>query len=664
MRHLRIATALIALALLDRPAATAQDRSDLANLPFEELVHMKVDTVVGASKYTQLVTDAPASVTVVTAEEIQRRQYRSISDLLRTIRGFYVTNDRNYEYVGTRGFIRPGDYNSRILVLVDGHRLNDSIYGSALIGQEFPLDLEFVERVEVIRGPGSALYGSSAMFGVINVITKRAPQAPGGAVSALGGDQRTMGMAGSYGHLSDGGTSWLAGFSAYRSAGVRDLYFPELADSTASAGHAYSGDRTRRINGLVNITRGGFTVQSIYGLREKLVPTGSFDAIFDDPRSRTLDGQAFVDLSYNRSWSKGGEIAARVFADHYGFDGYTPYPSEPASVINHDLARADWWGTELRASRRWLEQHRVTAGFELRDNYRQLMQNFDVAPYTGYLNDARDSDVWSLYVEDEWRLGRAVTIEAGVRSDSTTGMRAQVNPRGALILKPAANSTFKLLHGRAFRAPTVYELYWRQADVSKPNPDLRSERMASTELAFEQYVGSIWRVSANAFHYRLHDLVNQTLDPADDLLVYQNLDAARATGIEVEVDAKWSSGVRARASQTLQRSRDPIAGTRLSNSPVSLFQASLAAPVFRTGALASMDLQTLSSRRTLRDTLAPAYTVANVTLSAPSIRRVNVSVSVWNLLGRSFADPGAEEHRQTLIPQDGRTVRVKARVNF
>ena len=93
--------------------------------------------------------------------------------MLNSVRGLYVPNDRNYQYLGIRGFQRPNDYNTRVLVLIDGHRMNDNIYDLGGVGREAMVDVDLIERVEVIRGPSSSIYGSSAFFGVINVITKR-----------------------------------------------------------------------------------------------------------------------------------------------------------------------------------------------------------------------------------------------------------------------------------------------------------------------------------------------------------------------------------------------------------------------------------------------------------------------------------------------------------
>src|SRR5512142_86333 len=146
--------------------------ADLKQLSLEELMNIEVQTIYSASKYEQKVTEAPSSVSIVTSSDIKKYGYRTLADILRSVRGFYVTNDRNYSYVGVRGFGRPGDYNSRILLLIDGHRTNDNIYDQAFVGTEAIIDIDLIDRVEIVRGPGSSLYGSNASFEVVNVITK------------------------------------------------------------------------------------------------------------------------------------------------------------------------------------------------------------------------------------------------------------------------------------------------------------------------------------------------------------------------------------------------------------------------------------------------------------------------------------------------------------
>ena len=148
MRNALAALALVVLcgspALGQTATGTPDTPPDLSKLSLEQLVDLKIDSVYGASAYLQKVTEAPSSVTIVTAQQIRRYGFRTLADVLRSVRGFYVTYDRNYSYVGVRGFSRPGDYNARVLLLIDGHRLNDNVFGSALIGSEFPLDIALI----------------------------------------------------------------------------------------------------------------------------------------------------------------------------------------------------------------------------------------------------------------------------------------------------------------------------------------------------------------------------------------------------------------------------------------------------------------------------------------------------------------------------------------
>src|SRR4029079_6221838 len=117
------------------------------------------------------------------AEEIARYGYRTLAEILRGVRGMYVSDDRNFSLLGMRGFSKPGDYNSRILLLVNGHRVNDNVFGQAEIGAEFGIDPAMFEGVEIIRGPASSIYGDSAFFGVVNVITRSGGSLGGASIT-------------------------------------------------------------------------------------------------------------------------------------------------------------------------------------------------------------------------------------------------------------------------------------------------------------------------------------------------------------------------------------------------------------------------------------------------------------------------------------------------
>ncbi|HSH38199.1 MAG TPA: TonB-dependent receptor plug domain-containing protein, partial [Chthoniobacterales bacterium] len=192
------------------------------------IMQIKIPTVYGASKHEQKITEAPSAVSVVPREEIQAYGHRTLADILRNVRDFYVTYDRNYAYVGVRGFNRPGDFGGRILLLVDGHRVNDPVYNAVAAVSDFPVDVDMIERVEVIRGPGSSLYGNNAFFAVINVVTRKAQDVDGLEASGEVGSHESYKGRLSFGHTFKSGLSMLLTGTLFESDGNERLYFKEF----------------------------------------------------------------------------------------------------------------------------------------------------------------------------------------------------------------------------------------------------------------------------------------------------------------------------------------------------------------------------------------------------------------------------------------------------
>ena len=270
---------LLCLALGFTPnASTAaeKEKADLSNLSLEQLMEIRVDTVFGASKFLQKVTEAPASITIVTAEDIRSYGYRTLAEILQSVRGFYVSYDRNYSYLGVRGLGRPGDYNTRILLLIDGHRINENIYNMAPIGTEFPLDVDLIERVEIIRGPSSSIYGANAFFGVVNVITRTGKDLKGLEVSGEAGSLNSYDGRLTYGNRSGRNVDFLISGSFYESEGQRRLYVKEFDNPSTNNGIAENADRDRFQHFFGSATFSDFTVQGLLASRKKLIPTRCF----------------------------------------------------------------------------------------------------------------------------------------------------------------------------------------------------------------------------------------------------------------------------------------------------------------------------------------------------------------------------------------------------
>jgi outer membrane receptor for ferrienterochelin and colicins len=642
--------------------------SDLSKLSLEQLVDLSIDSVYAASAYAQKITEAPSSVTIVTEEEIDRFGYRTLADILRGVRGFYVTNDRNYSYLGVRGFSRPGDYNARVLLLIDGHRMNDNIFGSALIGTEFPLDVDLIERVEIVRGPSSSLYGTSAFFAVINVITKSGLGVKGLDASGTIGTLDTQRGRIGYGKSFRNGAQVLASGSVYTSRGQQELYYQEFDQPETNFGIADGVDGDDSVHFLGKVAVGHFTFRALHGSREKIVPTASFGTLFNDPRSGTIETQQFLDAHYENSFHH-WHTDARLYYDRYAYDGTyvfgEPQDTFAARVVNKDFARGNQWGAEVKLRRRAGTRHTVALGSEYRDNVRQDQYNYDEAPYFQYLDDRRSSKNWALFVQDEVKLHERVLVNLGVRHDHYETFGGTTNPRAAFIYTPAGGTTLKLLYGEAFRAPNAYELFWSQTDIAKANAALRPETNRTSELVLEQALGSSASVGATAFYYKVRDLITQQTDPDDGLLVYNNVDRIEAHGVELDAEGRLPYGVRSRASYTFQSSRNEQTSQVLTNSPAHVAQLRILAPLGWQGVFAGFESRYLSERRTLEGNWVRPQFVSNLTFySRHQKTGLELSASLFNLFDNRYSDPASEEHRQDSIVQNGRTFRITVAYRF
>ena len=628
-------------------------------------MNLKVDTVFGASKFQQKVTEAPSSVTIITADEIQKYGYRTLSDVLQSVPGFYVTSDRNYSYIGVDGISRPTDYNTHLLILIDGHRVNDNFFNVAYVASEAILDLDLIQRAEIIRGPGSSLYGANAFLGVINIITKQGRDLKGAEVSADAGSLQTYRGRTTYGQQYANGSELLLSESFYDSKGNHQLFFPEFNSASTNNGIAQDADGDQFHSTFLSATYRDFSLRAGYVSREKHVPTGSFGTVFDDPRTETTDARAYADLNYHHAIGDAWEVNARGFYDWYKYDGVFIYDYSgtgvPPFTVNHDFARGDWWGFDISASRRVAERHHVTLGTEETFNAKQVQGNYDQTPYVLYLSSHHSSTQASVYLQDEFAIRKNLLLTAGMRYDQYSTFGGTLNPRLGLILSPQENTDIKFLYGQAFRAPDDFELHYSAPLLSfEPSPNLRPETIKTTEVVFERYFWQRASLSASGFYNQIDHLISQATDPTNGFLHFVNLDGVRGKGLEFQFSAKRPSGWEGRLSYTLQESHNPLDGKPLSDSPRHLAKVNLIAPLLPRKLFASFEGQGISRRLTVVDSKVGGSFVANVTLySKDLLGKLRVSASLYNLFNKHYADPVGQEIQAGSVVQDGRTFRVK-----
>jgi iron complex outermembrane receptor protein len=641
----------------------------LANLSLEELSTIQVATVYGASKHEQKVTEAPSAVSIVTADDVKKFGYRTLADILRGVRGFYVTYDRTYTYIGVRGVNRPGDYGGRVLITVNGHRVNEPIYDQAFNGTEFPLDVDLIERVEVIRGPGSSLYGNNAFFAVVNVITRPGRDLKGAETSAAYGSFDTFSGRLTYGNQFTNGVELMLSGTWLQSEGHDRLYYPEFQDVNGGQAEHLDSDRAPSLWAAMSYK--SLSLEAGYVDRRKEIPNAPYGMLFNESPAWQEDKRGFAGLRFDQEFEGGWRLLARCYYDYYRSTLLGPYdgeeldlPGEP--VWNKDLGLADWLNAEVQLSKTIREKHLLTLGGDYRHDLNVRQKSFYVSSRLVVAEGGSRNDNFGIYLQDEFSIRTNLILNAGVRYDHFQSFGDTVNPRGALIYSPFEKTTLKGIYGQAFRAPNAYE-----RDYTFPgylaNPNLDPETIRSFELVWEQRIGSRLQLTSGLFYNQMHDLITQVFDEDLDAYIFENTDTVEARGGEIELAGQWQSGLRGSVSYTFVDTREESGDSGWStslNSPKHLAKLGLTAPVWRDKMFASLETQAMSGRKATTGSVR-GQVVVNLTLFAREIvRGLEASVSVYNLLDERYSDPVTPDFAQASIRQDGRTFRAKLTYRF
>ncbi len=257
-------------------------------------------------------------------------------------------------------------------------------------------------------------------------------------------------------------------------------------------------------------------------------------------------------------------------------------------------------------------------------------------------------------------------MNAGLRYDYYDTFGGTLNPRIGLIYTPWQTTTFKLLYGQAFRAPSDYELYYGSAAFGQsPNPGLAPEKIRTYEAIYEQYLPAHLRFSVSGYYYRIDDLIAQTTQAGTGLLIFENIDHVHTKGVELELEGKYPGGTLVRASYAFQRAEDATTGVPLPNSPRHLAKLNLIVPLRGDKVSLGQELQYTSSMKDLDNSESAAFLVGNATLSLHElVPHLEVAGSMYNMFNKNYSYPASIGLDQERVPQDGRTWRLKLTYKF
>jgi outer membrane receptor for ferrienterochelin and colicins len=618
--------------------------------------------VTAASKQLLSVDQAPASTTVVTREEIQTFGYQTLPEALRAVRGLFFTDDRIYTYIGVRGFAPQGDLNTRILLLWDGHPMNDVWAGQGFSARDFDVDLNEVDRIEVVRGPASLLFGTGAFFGVINVVPRA--RVENGHVQGVVGAGAAGGVkARVTGSLGTDAASAIVSAAGFTSTGA------ELTDLGA-AGAVKGLDGERALGANAKARYKGLTLTAKWNQRKKQVPTAPHPATLGAAGTEYTDARGFSELRYEQEFFSRLTFTARAAYDASRYRGfYATIDANGDTSRSTDTGGGDWLSGEARGSLIVSEGNRLTLSLEGQVQF-VYQQPADLVERT-----TTTRTFFSATLLDEWLLlGNRLFLQAGVRADRYNDIgEFALSPRGAVVARLYETGLTKLVAGRAFRAPTPYELYFN--DLSRRAPatgTLTPEYITTFELEHSHNVTPELRATLGGYYNLIDRLVllreEAKTPPAcgNDMqcFVYTNASAG-LTALGAEAQLRWQPGRFTLVEGTY--SFVVLGGPGVGDAPAypSHLASARAMIPLKQGLVRLSGQATYQSgrRQSAQDTPVGESLVLNFGVSG-DFQAVRYFAGVQNLLDQRALLPVVSDVGAGLIPQYGRTFWLELTATF
>lgn len=482
-------------------------RQALAEEPGEALsdifaIFAEEKMVITPSKYSQPISYSPSTITVVTADEIHRSGATNIPDVLRSVPGMEVMQTTSAEFnVSIRGDNQL--HANKLLVLIDGRSVQEEVQ-SYVPWTALPILLEEIERIEVIRGPGSAIWGANAFDGVVNIITKSPKDLQGTSFSATTGEI---------------GTSLVSLIHAGESGRV---------DHKISLGYQQTDQWRDRDERALEKFIGNILLQyhpspeSLLSLSGGISDTPHYDGPLFDTVG-LLDGD--IDYGHLQLTYEGPRSLFRAYWNKFESD-LEPAFNRPDFSNDSQLYNLEW-----QHHRAIGPTHQLIGGI----NYRLSKVRGNV------LDKRRRLRLFGVYLQDEWTPAKSITLVTGARYDYHTTIEHTFSPRVSLLYRPNERHTFRLSAGLAYRAPSALESY-QSLDVDIPllpitgfegNGDLDPERIASYEAGYSTILFERLKGEITLFYNRLSDLINSEPFEGSTQFSYFNRGKAEVYGGEI-----------------------------------------------------------------------------------------------------------------------------------
>ncbi len=497
--------------------------------------------VVTATRTEVEISDAPQSISVITKEEIRNTPDRTIPEIIQRAAGVLVTNNGPLGSI-TAANIR-GSEAGQVLIMIDGRRINDAQNGLFDLSN-LPLSKDEIERIEVLRGSASALYGADAMGGVINIITRSPSKDPSTRVSSSFGRFGTEEYS-----LSHRWKPGAFGYGLFATRGRSEGFRPNSDYDAWTFGGELSYDFPWK----------GELKASARSIQKEIGVPGPIN--LPSPEDRQKDNLTQLDLNYRDKIGSNVTLNFRGFQNIYrqtftpgaqGFEGGPP-------VVHKSYAT----GGDLQATAAIGSTHLVVGGVE------GIQDRVDSSSL-GVHRATRSA----VYLQDEIEVVKAVTATLGLRYDTNSLFQNQWDPRAGLLFRLPWDTRIRASVARSYRAPTFNDLFWPTSAFVAGNPNLQPEKSWAYELGADKKFGDLAVFKIAGFYRDVKDLIRWAAG-ADFVWRPSNVQTAHIWGGEAELTFFLLKGLSIPLNYSYLYPRDQSTGEPITNKPRHIIDAGI-----------------------------------------------------------------------------------------
>ena len=480
------------------------------------------EVVVAATRIPQTARDVGVSVSVVPREALDEMNAQNVGQVLDRVADVRMDT---YGSMGARSDISMrGSSANQVYVMVDGRPVNLPSLGMADLSQ-YPADQ--VERIEVIRGPGSVLYGAGALAGVVNIITRDPPEKMTTGLNASYGTKNTRII-----QLDNGAKIGDLGYLVNASQNASDGW----RDNDACDGYHVAGKLDYDVS-----PESRLVFSSGFSRQNKGVP-GATDWL--TPHAKQYDRQYWFDLTHKYEFETNTCLTSKAFLNQY-WQNY----KDPDSLTD-DVSKNQKAGADIQQTLPMGERHLLLGGVYLENNY----VNIKDAEGVSRIGGNRDLFTGAVFLQDEISFLEKFVATPGLRCDVQSKWGAELSPKISGLYKIGADTRLKASVGRGYRAPTVNELYWRDA-YTIGNPDLKPEESFSYDAGIQQDIGKRSTIGVGLFQSHVKKLISW-FDDGQGLYKAENVNDAFIQGLEAELNVWFTDQISGALNYTLLDARD------------------------------------------------------------------------------------------------------------